>query len=163
MPVLRDVLRTGLNVVFCGSAVGPTSAQVGAYYAGPGNRFWETLYRVQLTPRQLKPDEFGALLDYDIGLTDLAKRRSGTDDHISDSDYDIASFRSKLGKLAPKAVAFNGKRPAGVFLGQSTDYGRQPERIGQAAIFVLPSTSAAARKWWNESHWRQLAKFVQRS
>ena len=44
MTVLPDVLEPGLTVVFCGTAVGATSAQVRAYYAGRGNRFWEVLF-----------------------------------------------------------------------------------------------------------------------
>src|SRR5438105_2649456 len=44
--ILTDVLREGLRVVFCGTAVGPTSARVGAYYARPGNQFWSVLYEI---------------------------------------------------------------------------------------------------------------------
>ena len=47
MVVLPDVLERGLKVVFCGTALGPTSAQVGAYYAGPGNQFWDVLFSVR--------------------------------------------------------------------------------------------------------------------
>ena len=43
-PVLPDVLMPGLRVVFCGYAPGTASAHAGAYYAGPGNRFWSTWY-----------------------------------------------------------------------------------------------------------------------
>jgi TDG/mug DNA glycosylase family protein len=39
MTVLPDVLEPGLRVVFCGTAVGAMSTQVGAYYAGCGNQF----------------------------------------------------------------------------------------------------------------------------
>lgn len=38
-PVLPDLLRPGLRVVFCGTAAGAASALSGAYYAGRGNRF----------------------------------------------------------------------------------------------------------------------------
>ena len=60
--VLPDVLGPGLRIVFCGSAAGAVSARVGAYYAGPGNRFWPTLHRVGLTPRLLAPAEFRTVL-----------------------------------------------------------------------------------------------------
>ncbi|MGQ0662670.1 MAG: hypothetical protein ACT4P2_03585 [Pseudomonadota bacterium] len=46
------------------------------------------------------------------------------------------------------------------FLGRPVDYGRQPETIGPTAIFVLPSTSGAARGFWDERVWRNLAAFV---
>jgi len=38
--MLPDVLAANLDVVFCGTAAGKRSAEVGMYYAGPGNRFW---------------------------------------------------------------------------------------------------------------------------
>ncbi|HEU5143069.1 MAG TPA: uracil-DNA glycosylase family protein [Solirubrobacterales bacterium] len=50
MAVLPDLVRPGLRVVFCGTAAGTASARAGAYYAGPGNRFWETLRVTGLTP-----------------------------------------------------------------------------------------------------------------
>ena len=162
MTVLPDVLEPGLTVVFCGTAVGATSAQVRAYYAGRGNQFWEVLFRTGLTPRKLNPHEFRTLPKYGIGLTDLAKIRSGSDKAILSSDFDIPRFCSKIKRFTPKMVAFNGKASAITFFGYSVDYGgpKRDERIGETVVFVLPSTSAAARKYWGESHWRKLADFV---
>lgn len=158
--VLSDVLAPGLRVVFCGTAVGTTSAQRGAYYAGPGNRFWSVLARVGLTPRQLAPAHFRELPNHGIGLTDLAKYAAGTDEQVSSEAFDTDAFREKIEATAPRAVAFNGKRAAEAVLGRSVAYGQQPERIGAASIFVLPSTSGAARGFWDESHWLELAQFV---
>jgi hypothetical protein len=47
-------------------------------------------------------------------------------------------------------------------LERSVDYGCQPERIARAVVFVLPSTSRRASKYWNEEHWRALATFSYR-
>jgi double-stranded uracil-DNA glycosylase len=63
--ILPDVLAPNLKVVFCGTAAGTQSAEVGAYYAGRGNKFWRTLYEIGLTPRQLAPHEFTSLPLYD--------------------------------------------------------------------------------------------------
>ena len=79
MTVLPDVLQPGLNVVFCGSAVGAASARLGAPYAGPGNKFWPTLAQIKLTPRLIEPHEFRLLPRFGIGLTDLNKTESGAD------------------------------------------------------------------------------------
>lgn len=159
--VLQDVLARGLSVVFCGTAVGPTSAQVGAYYAGPGNQFWDVLFRTGLTPRRLEPHESNILPRHGIGLTDLAKKQSGTDDQVDTSEFDVDALRSKIRSFAPKALAFNGKRAARAFFDRSVAYGRQPEPIGQTTVFVLPSTSGAARRYWDESFWRELAVFAE--
>ncbi len=158
--MLPDVLKHGLDVVFCGTAVGDTSARVGAYYAGRGNKFWAVLARIKLTPRQLEPHEFRKLPQYGIGLTDLVKATSGTDKSLAESDFDVEAFRKKIEKFAPGAIAFNGKKAAEAFFGRSVDYGRQTEKIRQTVIFVLPSTSGTASRYWDESHWRAMSRFV---
>ena len=156
--VLPDVLGPGLRVVFCGSAAGAVSARVGAYYAGPGNMFWPTLHRVGLTPRLLAPTEFRTVLRYGIGLTDLCKTKSGADTDLSLEADDAQALAEKIARHRPAVLAFNGKRAARVFLGAETlDYGEQARCIGETAIHVLPSTSGAARRWWDETFWRRVA------
>src|SRR3954452_118477 len=82
MPVLDDVLAPGLRVVFCGTAPGRASAAQGAYYAHPQNRFWRVLHEVGFTPRQLRPEEFREVLQYGLGLTDIAKHTFGLDSQL---------------------------------------------------------------------------------
>ena len=163
MAVLPDLLKPGLKVVFCGTAAGAKSAKVGAYYAGPGNQFWSVLHRIGLTPRRLAPQEFQELLSFGIGLTDLWKEASGSDSEVAVTDPDVQSLRSRVLTYSPRVLAFNGKSSAMAFLGRATSYGRQMETIGRTDVFVLPSTSGAARGYWNESYWRDLAKRVQRT
>ena len=159
--VLPDVLGPGLRIVFCGSAAGTASARAGAYYAGPGNRFWPTLHRVGLTPRQLEPAEFRTVLQHGIGLTDICKTESGADSGLSAEADDAAALAVKIARHRPAVLAFNGKRAARVFLdAASIDYGEQTQRIGGTAIHVLPSTSGAARRWWDEAFWRRVAQAV---
>lgn len=163
-PVLPDVLGPGLRIVFCGSAAGAASARAGAYYAGPGNRFWPTLHRVGLTPRLLAPAEFRSVLGYGIGLTDLCKTESGSDAGLSRQADDAAALAAKIACHRPAILAFNGKRAARVFLdAEALDYGEQELRIGETAIHVLPSTSGAARRWWDESHWQRAAQAARRA
>jgi double-stranded uracil-DNA glycosylase len=160
--VLPDVLAPGLKIVFCGTAAGDASARVGAYYAGPGNRFYETLYRVGLTPSQLQPGEFRNLAQYGIGLTDLAKHTSGADKTLTAADFNAQALRQKIIAFSPRVLAFNGKRAACEFYRRRiVEYGQQPEIIGQTAVFIVPSTSGAARGFWDITHWQRLAEFVQ--
>jgi TDG/mug DNA glycosylase family protein len=158
--ILPDVLRPNLNVVFCGTASGTRSAQVGAYYAGPGNQFWDILFRTGLTPRKLAPQEFPVLPEYGIGLTDLSKTQFGADKSLRPGDFDVMGFRSKIEQFSPKALAFNGKKASQKYYGKPVGYGRQPETLGQTVVFVLPSTSGAARGFWNERWWYEVAVFV---
>ncbi len=163
-PILPDVLGPGLRIVFCGSAAGAASARAGAYYAGPGNRFWPTLQRTGLTPRLLAPAAFRSVLDYGIGLTDLCKTESGSDAGLSRQADDVAALAAKIACHRPAILAFNGKRAARVFLDAGTlDYGEQGQRIGETAIHVLPSTSGAARRWWDEGFWHAAAEAARRA
>ncbi|MQL53752.1 mismatch-specific DNA-glycosylase [Desulfofundulus thermobenzoicus] len=162
MDILPDVIKPGLKVIFCVMAAGNRSATIGAYYAGRGNQFWAVLYRIGLTPRQLQPREYRSLLSYGIGLTDLVKSVSGNDNTLDKEFFDIIGLRQRLEKASPKVVAFNGKRAAMEFLGRPVKYGLQSERVGSSAVFVLPSTSGAARAYWNEQYWLELAEYVER-
>lgn len=159
--VLPDALRPGLAVVFCGTAAGTASARAKAYYAGPGNRFWPTLHEIGLTPMQLAPAEFERLPEYGIGLTDICKRRHGSDAEVGTVEFDVDGLAAKISAAEPANLAFNGKNAARGALERSVGYGAQPERIGGATLWVLPSTSGAARGYWDVGPWRELAEAVQ--
>lgn len=161
--ILPDVLGLNLNVVFCGTAAGKKSAEVSAYYAGDGNRFWKTLAEICITPRILKPAEYKELIEYKVGLTDLAKYTVGCDDKHNKDDYDIESFHKKILEYMPRAIAFNGKKSASEYYHCTTvklNYGRQSGLIGDTIVFVLPSTSGAARGHWNIEYWREVANLA---
>jgi TDG/mug DNA glycosylase family protein len=160
---LPDVLTPGLAIVFCGTAAGQNSAVCGAYYAGPGNGFWPTLHAVGLTPRRFAPADFTILPTLGLGMTDLAKYRAGNDDVLHTIDFDVPAFVAKIREYAPRAIAFNGKRAAAVYYGCSTravSYGVQPSNIGTTSVWVLPSTSASARAYWDLEPWDAVARFA---
>ena len=159
--VLPDVLRPGLDLVVCGSAAGAASARLRAYYAGPGNAFWPVLCRIGLTPRPLRPEEYALAAEYGIGLTDMVKERFGADDSLRRGDDRPDLLRDKIRRYRPRALAFNGKRAARAFWGGgAVEYGLQSAREGETAVFVLPSTSGAARRYWDEKPWIRMARWV---
>ena len=161
MSLLPDVLQPNLRLVICGTAAGAISAAMGAYYAGPGNKFWRVLHEVQLTPRQLRPADFELLLSYGIGLTDLAKHAFGLDADLPEGCFDALALTHQVEAIRPRALAFNGKRAASVFFDRPSgglNYGRQPETIGDTSIYVLPSTSGQASGYWSVEPWRELAQ-----
>ncbi|KRE24148.1 hypothetical protein ASE66_02495 [Bosea sp. Root483D1] len=158
--VLPDVLGPGLRVVFCGTQAGSVSARRGAYYAGPGNRFWPTLFETGLIPLQLGPADFRELPRYGIGCTDVAKWTSGPDTALARDHFDVAGFLGKMRVHRPAIVAFNGKRAAQAVLpqiGRGLAYGLQPDTIDDIRVVVLPSTSGAASGYWSIEPWRELA------
>lgn len=158
---LPDLLGPGLRLVFCGTAASTASAARGAYYAGPGNRFWPTLHEAGFTPRRLRPEEFPALLDWGIGLTDLAKHASGVDSVLRNDDFDAMRLHNSLRRWRPAALAFTSLRAATVFLDSAPRFGEQPAVAGLPRIFVLPSTSGNNAHWPRQRHhWQECARLT---
>jgi double-stranded uracil-DNA glycosylase len=161
MFVLPDVLAKDLDVVFCGTAPGTRSAQVGAYYAGPGNKFWPTLHATGLTPHRFAPVDFRSVLDHRLGLTDLAKHVSGADSVLRPHDFNVEALRRHIAKYQPRYLAFTSKRAAREFFGSGVQYGLQPHHSGSTRFFVLSSPSGLASGFWQEGrYWHELADLV---
>lgn len=160
--VLPDLLRPGLDLVVCGTAPGKRSADAGVYYADRSNRFWKTLVTIGLTPRLLADQEYRSLLEFGIGLTDLAKRASGQDHDLQESDYDIAGFRRKIEKVQPRVLLFNGKTAASKYFGvpiRRLQYGVSEQRISETLVYVATATSGA-NGHWQLKPWQDCARFV---
>ena len=162
--MLADLLAPDLTLVFCGTAAGTASAARGAYYAGPGNKFWHILHETGLTPHRLEPDDSRDLLRYGLGLTDIVKRQAGNDADIDFRRSDPDALTRKLQDLRPRILAFNGKKAAMIYLRRSRiDYGLQTETVGRTKLFVAPSTSGAANGYWNAESWFELAGLAKRA
>lgn len=163
---LPDLLAENLDIVFCGTAAGDKSAQLKAYYAGPGNQFYSILNIVGLTPIKLLPNQFPDLLNYKIGLTDIAKYAQGVDSRLKSTDFDVEGFKEKINKYQPKYCCFNGKEAAKEFYGlkktANIKYGIQKETINNTKLFVAPSTSGSARGYWDENVWKELFELLKR-
>jgi TDG/mug DNA glycosylase family protein len=165
-PVLPDLLEPGLRLVFCGSAPGAVSAARGAYYAHPGNRFWSILHQAGLTPRKLAPAEYPSLLCHGIGLTDMAKHAFGNDDELPPGAYDPQGFATRIRAVNPAAVAFTAKAPAAAFLGRRTGaipYGHVEGPGDFPAVWVMPSTSGQASRFWDARPWLALGRWFNKN
>ncbi|QQO20033.1 mismatch-specific DNA-glycosylase [Bradyrhizobium diazoefficiens] len=160
---LPDQLRPDLRLVFVGTAASMRSAELGHYYAHPGNRFWRAIHEAGITPRRYQPDEFASLIALGIGFTDLSKTGAGMDHQIAAETIDVSGFRAKIEQYRPKTVAFTSKKAASLFYGRPSRgiaLGRQQREEGQPEIFVLPSPSGAASGTWSLEPWQQLAKWI---
>ncbi len=158
--ILPDRLAPDLDCWFVGTAAGPRSAAVGAYYAHPGNRFWRALHEAGITPRLFAPQDYPLMLGLGFGLTDVCKTASGVDAQLPRDQFDVAGFREKVERLHPRALAFTSKTAAGLWLNRPTGCikpGRQAPRgpaLVQGApfgpeVFVLPSPSGLATSYWS--------------
>jgi TDG/mug DNA glycosylase family protein len=163
--MLPDLLRPGLRLIICGTAVATASLKRGHYYAGPGNEFWALLEESGLVPVRLMSEQDSELLAHGIGLTDLVKDLSQSHDRGLQGRYDVGGFRAKVAGNQPAWVALHGKE-AGKAVARSL--GQPPPGLGPtswqvegAKAFVLPSASGANRggpydgrstrlNWWRE-------------
>ena len=160
---LPDQLQPRLRLVFVGTAASQRSADLGHYYAHPGNRFWRTIHEVAITPRRYAPHEFPALLKLGIGFTDVCKLGAGMDHQALAFPVDIPAFREKMRRYRPNTIAFTSKKAASLFYGRPTKavtLGRQPALDDFPIIFVLTSPSGAASGSWSVQPWQELADSI---
>src|SRR5437667_9886834 len=80
---VRDVVRPGLSVLFCGINPGLYSAAIGHHFGRPGNRFWKALHASGFTPRLFSPEEDSTLLALGIGITNLCPRTTASADELT--------------------------------------------------------------------------------
>lgn len=160
---LPDQLSPNLRLVFVGTAASARSAELGHYYAHPGNRFWRAIHEAGITPRRYQPSEFAALIELGIGFTDLSKSGAGMDHQIARQTIDVSGFRAKIETYRPRTIAFTSKKAASLFYHRPSSgisLGKQVTEDGHPAIFVLPSPSGAASGHWTLEPWRELAAWI---
>ena len=148
-----DVLGPGVRVVFCGINPGRVSAAARAPFANPRNDFWRLLHAAGFTPHLLQAEEAHDLLRYAVGLTNAARRTTKGSGDLRKTDF--AGAVDRLEEIAlslrPVAIGFVGKIAYTGIFGGRVEHGLQERRLGDTALFVLPSTSPAnAAVSWNE-------------
>src|SRR5205807_9453792 len=129
---LPDYLASGLKLIFIGITPGQYSAQVGHYYARPGNLCWWALSNSGLVPRTLGPENDAELLNYGIGLTDVVKRPTHSSGELRQDEFDGGAKRTviTLEEYQPKVACFVGLLGATAFLGRHVKAGVLREEIG---------------------------------
>jgi double-stranded uracil-DNA glycosylase len=160
--LVPDLLAPQLKLVFCGTAPSRASVAAAAYYAKPGNRFWPTLHAVGITSHRYPPREYPQLLTLGIGLTDLCKIHSGMDSELPDDAFDVNAFEKKMQHYQPRMIAFTSKNAAQSYLLTPVAYGEQSTKLGDSTLFVLPSPSGLATRFFDIEIWHALAREFQR-
>jgi double-stranded uracil-DNA glycosylase len=141
---IPDIVAPGLAVLFCGINPGLYSGATGQHFARPGNRFWPALHRSGFTPRQLRPDEQRTLLDFGLGITNIAPRTTARADELTADELRVGAGRltALVAANAPRWVAVLGVTAyRTAFDRRHTTVGAQPDRIGGARLWVLPNPS----------------------
>ena len=146
LPPLRDRIRPGVRVLFVGINPGVRSSLTGHHFAGFSNRFWKLLYAAKLVPEPITYEDDDRLPEWGYGITNIVPRPTPGIDTLSRDEYVAGRtrLRAKIRRYEPKIVALVGVT---VYRAMFPDYrgpvslGLQPERIGDAAVFVLPNPS----------------------
>ncbi|MEJ2857465.1 MULTISPECIES: G/U mismatch-specific DNA glycosylase [unclassified Saccharothrix] len=141
---LPDLVRPGLDVLFCGINPGLLSAATGHHFARPGNRFWPALHLSGFTPRRLAPGEQEELLEHGLGITNLSDRPTAKADELSADE--LRAGGERLTSLAeayePKVVAVVGITAYRTAFGRPwAVVGPQPEPIASSRLWVVPNPS----------------------
>ncbi len=162
---LPDYLKPDLKLIFIGINPGSYSAQVGHYYARPGNLFWWALSNSALVPKMMGPENDAELLNFGIGLTDVVKRPTNSSGELRQDEFDEGAKRmvTILKEHAPKVACFVGLLGATAFLGRHATAGPLREKIGITRLFAVPSPSRRNAHYGRDGilkHFRDLAHFV---
>lgn len=141
---LPDVVAPGLKVLFCGINPGLYSAATGHHFARPGNRFWPALHRSGFTPRQLHPSEQEELLQYRLGVTNIAARATARADELTKAELlegaeILTALAARYKPTYVAVVGISAYRTA--FTRPKTVIGPQTERIADSRLWVLPNPS----------------------
>ncbi len=115
------------------------------------------MHSAGFTSRLLDPAEQLELLGCGFGITNAARRTTAGSGDLRRADF--AGSAKRLGRLAvelrPRAIGFVGKEAFRGAFGERPELGPQERRLGETALFVLPSTSPAnaAVPWEERLRW----------
>lgn len=143
-----DILTGGLDVVFCGINPAWSAAVAGHNFSHRSNRFWSALHLAGFTDECLEPEGEQRLLQYGCGITVAVRRPTCRAEDVATEEFvqARAGFEAKMRSLAPRSIAFLGKRPLSAMTGQAnTPWGRQPIPFAGTLAWVLPNPSGLNR------------------
>jgi TDG/mug DNA glycosylase family protein len=149
---LKDRIRPGVRVLFVGINPGVRSALTGHHFAGPSNNFWKLLFESGLTPERVTHVDDDRLPEWGYGITNIVARPTpGVSDlTLTELREGRAALERKVRRYEPAIVALVGITvyralfPPGVGRtprSAAIKPGRTRDRIGEAAVWVLPNPS----------------------
>jgi double-stranded uracil-DNA glycosylase len=148
--VISDVIKPGLDVLFCGINPGLVSEATGHHFARPGNRFWPALHLSGFTPRLFAPAEQEQLLDLGLGITNVVARPSAKADELTIDELKSGGIElaEKVERYSPKVLAVLGVTVyRSAFGRKKAQVGPQAELVGGARVWLLPNPSGLNAHW----------------
>lgn len=147
---MPDVLAHDLDLLLVGINPSLYSAHTGQHFARPGNRFWPALHQAGFTPHQLCPAEQNRLPEWGLGITNMVARATARADELAPDELAAGGQRlvGLVGAYRPRCLGVLGVgayRTA--FAARRAVVGPQTERVGDAALWVLPNPSGLNAQW----------------
>lgn len=138
---LADTVGAGMQLLLCGLNPSVYSADVGAGFARPGNRFWPAALQAGIV--SIPRDPLDALLRHGVGMTDVVKRATARADELHADEYrdGLARLEQLAAWLQPAAVCFIGLAGWRVAVDRKATSGWQAHRLGGRPTYVMPNTS----------------------
>jgi double-stranded uracil-DNA glycosylase len=147
---IADLVGDGVRLLFVGINPGLWTAATGTPFAHPGNRFYPALLAAGIIDRMpdfaagLTDAERAALLERGIGITNLVRRATARADELSRDELrdGAARLETDVARWRPRVVAVVGVTAYRQGFGRpKAAVGRQPERLGEAELWVVPNPS----------------------
>lgn len=148
--MIADVIKPGLEVLFCGINPGLVSEATGHHFARPGNRFWPALHLSGFTPSQFAPAEQEKLLELGLGITNVVARPSARADELTIDEMHRGAIElaEKVERYSPKVLAILGVTVYRAAFGRKkAQVGPQQDTVGGARLWVLPNPSGLNAHW----------------
>ena len=133
-------------MLFVGINPGIRSALTGHHFAGFSNRFWKLLYESRLVPEPISYRDDDRLPEWGFGVTNIIPRATPGIDTLDAAEYVAGRrrLRAKIRRHKPAVVAMVGVTVYRAMFPERkgpVTPGLQAERVGGAAVFVLPNPS----------------------
>ena len=146
LPPLRDRIKPGVVVLFVGINPGVRSSLTGHHFAGHSNRFWKLLFESGLVPEPIGYADDRRLPEWGFGITNIVARPTPGIDTLRPEEYVVGrvALIRKIRRYRPRIVALVGVTVFRAMFPNRKDAvrtGIQPERLGDAIVFVLPNPS----------------------
>jgi TDG/mug DNA glycosylase family protein len=146
LPPVPDLVGPGVRLVIVGINPSILSSETGFHFAHPGNRFYPALRAAGILPADaLTPAEAApALVRRGVAITNLVARPTARADELSDDE--VRAGRERIERFVaehrPRVVAVAGITAYRVAFGDKrAKAGRQPQRIGDAELWVVSNPS----------------------
>ena len=162
-----------MHTIICGTS---KSKDVDEYYVKERAKFWKLIHESGVTSKELQPHEYREFTRYGYHLMELVSDIIPQDRLINFDETqrkNIEHSVDRIDNMNIKRVFFNGKKAACWFLQgkgerkvtktcssvtRKRSYGRQVDLDLGYDVYILPSTSGTAARYWNAEIWTQAWK-----